>query len=345
MATINPPWRFDPLQMPVNVSWGPKKYLLYIKFNWSDKEIQHFIDTIPQTPTIITSTVSISNDAPSGMLVYDNTIVESDGTINSYFRTMVFSVGELPPWEHPLTITFSISDQGDDTADYVSATYGSDSSGFGMTSLIGAVPNPGGTSITQRPIGGPWPAFNPVILYDAATCKVNTTNPLINVIQPINPNIPPVASSVLSFMSDEVLTLPSTDTSYYEAPPFPGSFPPDPSPVTTGGSYSTVGLLRGGELGLSLANFPVAGVSPEKTIPTVWPSSPSMFTVNYVQFKPLTLVNTYFFQPNPPPPYNLGVYTVSPDPSAGAGSPETGAYQSGGPPSPDNAYTGTFPAP
>jgi len=223
---------------------------------------------------------------------------------------------------------FSVSGQDDDYVDYVYATYASDSSFYGVTSLHWAETD--STPVATQYVwknSGPW-VNSSASLFSKAFYKVDP----VEGIQPKNPDNNPGESSRLSVNTAGIFTIPSTDEYYYN-PPFSGSFPPDPSPVTTGGAYATIGVLHDGSLGFSLAQFRETGIS------AVWPSAPMAFSVDYVSGYPnLTTVGAFEY-PNPPPPYTAGVYSVIPDPSGH----DIGYYKSGGPPVPDNAYTGIFP--
>jgi hypothetical protein len=73
MAVINPPWRFDPLQMPVNVSWGAKSgvYLL-LQLQWRDElnigsgETLAFQATVGADPTVSSGNVMSPPDPTCG---------------------------------------------------------------------------------------------------------------------------------------------------------------------------------------------------------------------------------------------------------------------------------------
>ena len=321
MATINPPWRFDPLQMPVNVSWG-SDYLLYIQFSWADKVLQSFTNTpiagAGEMETLVTSDVRITNNAPSGMLVSDVTasVVGGFGA-RFYTRYMVFDVGSLPQFPHDFTINFEITEQDDDSSDYI---FGTDSGGSGVTS-VGAVFGDGGP--TQRVIDGPW-ASTLTSLYRKSAYHVDNSQPPGNVIQPNNPGVSPGAAASLNIATSGVNTIANSDIFYH---------PPVPPPIIVGGGeYSIVGFLHGGALALSMANMPLVNTSAQ--VPVVWPSAPNFFTIDSV---------TGTNPPSaPPPPYTAGVYSVSPDPNADL-SGDPGQYLSGEAPLTTNYYTGTFP--
>jgi hypothetical protein len=323
MATINPPWRFDPLQMPVNINWRTKKYLLYVVFDWGDKVITFLPDASLTPPEVISEVgMSITNDAPSGMLVYDNTVTTVNtwqpGVFNNlYFRSMVFEVGSFSADPHPFAIRFTLTDQGIDTADYNPFILPD----VGTTTLHTTDSRSEGCYLLSA--GGPWPTVS-ISLYDAAIYEVNSSDPL-NVIKAKDPHHDPGRSSATHFLATRTFTAPSTDQGYYSGLP---------DPLISGGFYSSGGLFVDGWLELSMAN--IAGST--GPAPCVWPSAPSMFTVDYVFGFPLTFLGANGI-PNPPPAYNFGVYTITPNPSGAV------AYQSGGPPIPENSYTGTYPPP
>jgi hypothetical protein len=345
MAIINPPWRFDPLQMPVNVSWG-NGYFLQVQLDWSDKVVvRNPTEGSSLAFTIIPSNVVITNDAPSGMLIYDHTtvipVVEAPGQIaNFYLRVLVFDVGALMDLGHALAINFQATEQDDDTTNYFPGSWSNTTGFLGITTLFPDTQdiNPsGGTGLLVSGTG-PWVGSG-MSLFSKSIYKFDPTS---GNILPKNPANAPGPASGIQWISGSrfgnggTFTTPSTDKAYYQPSPGPSfSFPPNV--VIGGGGYSTVGFLRhGGTLGISMANIQLG--SGNQTIPAVWPSAPDTFQLDNVPGFPLNFSPGPYGLPNPPPPYSVGVYTIFPDPN-------NGPYQSGGPPIPSNAYTGTYPGP
>jgi hypothetical protein len=321
MAKINPPYRLDPLQMIVNVNWGA--YLLLVIFEWSDLIINNNSVAHPALfNTVKPVSVTITNNAPSGAELLNNLqtipVPVDDLTQNEYIRTFIFDVSSLQS-----SVQFSLTDQADDTTDYVWGT-GAPELPDGYTQLVV------GTGISQdrsqpQTATGPWPSPVGISLYSKSIYFFDENDPRFP-IKPKNPLNDPGPTSTTHFVATVLDTTPSTDDALYS---FIGFHPA----VIEGGTYSRVGLFRGGSLTLNVDK------STAGSTPVVWPSTPSMFQVSYVggaRFPGGSFDAAGYFVPNPPPDYNFGIYSVSPG---------TGFYKFGGPPVASNAYTGTYPTP
>ncbi len=258
------------------------------------------------------------------MITNVNVVSPPTLTYNRFIKTFVFNVSSAGLIEHPNGFGFSLTEQGDDTADFLWST-----NAAGQTQTLTGLTyfGPGAAPVAGT---GPWPSML-ISLYSKDKYFLDPSNPL-NPIQPKHLDDNPGPSAQTAFLTSlgTIGTTPSTDSKYYALPT---------KTAITGGAYSVSGLFRDGSLVLNVEMLPVTESNPVQYLPVIWPSEPVVRNVDYVFGFPLTNVGDYLL-PNPPPPYAFGLYAVNPDPSAAG----TGLYQCGGPPVSGNAYTGTYPA-
>jgi len=134
-TTINPPWRFDIFQNPVNVSW--KTYEFTVTFTWSDYVIGHNIPSLFDVGyfTVITAPstqVGLIGTLPLGLTLvsqsqssfFEGNAPDGGGlspapgpgpAVFGYSQSFTFKLSSVPPIGHQLDIQFAISGQEDYT--------------------------------------------------------------------------------------------------------------------------------------------------------------------------------------------------------------------------------------
>jgi hypothetical protein len=320
------PLRTDPFQNIVDYSGG---YLLVFTFEWTDMVIDSNWQ-VPNSPTtIVPSTTTITLDAaPSGasLLWSDVDITSttsSGGVVNTYAQTIVYDIAALPSADNsdlPMAFAGSITDQ---------ATY----AGYTVSHNPGTPPFSDITYVSAGPqqnaLNGPWPIPS-FALYSKAKYHFEISTGGDGAVIPNDPadHPGPIAGVSLGKQLYKITTVASTDTTYY-----PGGLNP-PNTIISGGLYSTLGLFAAGRFGINLQQLRSPDGS-ANLAPQIWPTLPVIRTVDSV-FPPnqsSSVINgDVYIMPNPPDPYNFGVYIANNVP-----------YKFGGPPLTSNKYTGTVP--
>jgi hypothetical protein len=320
------PLRTDPFQNIVDYSGG---YLLELFFEWTDMVIDSNWQ-VPNSPTsIITSTTTITPDpTPAGATLLWNDVditstTTAAGVVNTYQQKIVYEMLSIPSAdnsESPMAFAGSISDQ---------ATY----AGYTILHNPGVPPASDITYVSAGPqqnaLNGPWPIPS-FALYSKAKYHFQINTGGDGTIVPNDPSDHPgpIAGVSLGRQLYKITTLASTDTSYY-----PTGLNP-PNVIISGGVYSTLGLFAAGKFSIDLQQLRSPDSS-AKLAPLVWPTLPVIRTVDSV-FPPnqsSSIINgDVYIMPNPPDPYNFGVYILNNVP-----------YKFGGPPLTSNRYTGAVP--